>query len=317
MRGRDDRHRWYDSVRVGVVEIFESFSYHTKRVLASVIPDAAFVRLYYAMHLGHWPDVRTPKTFSEKIQWLKLNYRPQVLHDLVDKWAVRKYVRDRLGPEILVPVYGVYRSVEEIDFLQLPNQFVMKPTHGSGWVIMCLDKERFDWPLAKRKLRTWLRRDYYYHAREWVYKGLEPKIICEQLIAGNEGGIPNDYKVFCLGGKPRLIQVDIDRFGQHKRNIYDVEWNRVPLEILYPQAEIDVPRPACLDEMLEAAARLAEPFPLCRVDLYVVDDRFFFGELTFFPGNGVERFRPECYDRKLGEELVLPGDKEARALESL
>lgn len=289
-----------------LAEALDGLLYFTKKMSVYVVSDASFGKLYYALHLGHWPSIKEPVGFNEKIQWLKLNYRHEFLHDLVDKWNVRSYVRERLGSDVLVPAYGVYRSVQEIDLDQLPNRFVLKPTHGSGWVIVCADKAQFDWPSAKRKLDTWLRRDYYYHAREWVYKGLEPKIVCEELLAMADGTIPNDYKVYCFGGKPRYIQVDVDRFGQHKRNIYDTNWERLPLEILYPGATDDIPRPSCLRDMLEAAARLSEPFPVCRVDFYVLSDRFYFGELTFFPENGIGEFRPRSYDRLFGDEVVLP-----------
>lgn len=295
-------------------EALDAFFFSMKKGLTLFVPDATYAKVYYATRLGRWPNLREPSGLNEKIQWLKLYYRHDLMPELADKWKVRSYVRRRVGPDVLVPVHGVYRSERDIHLKELPNRFVLKPTHGSGWVVICQDRAHFDWDTARRRLEKWMRRDYYYHAREWVYKGLEPRIICEELLQDVDGTIPNDYKVFCFGGRPRFIQVDIDRFRKHRRNLYDLEWNRIPAEILYPGADQDPPRPVCLREMLDAAAALAEPFPLCRVDFYVIGSRYYFGELTFFPGNGVEEIRPALYDRLFGDELLLPERREMTAV---
>src|SRR5690606_38299975 len=175
--------------------------YSIKRSLSYMVSDRAFARMYHRLHLGNWPNLDKPETFNEKLQWLKLYYRPPELPALVDKWQVRSYVEQKLGGEFLVPVHGVFDSADAIDFELLPPAFVLKPTHGSGWVIVCTNKRDLDEVAARRKLKTWLGRNYYYHAREWAYRTLRPMIVCEKLLLDESGRIPMDYKLFCFGGK--------------------------------------------------------------------------------------------------------------------
>jgi hypothetical protein len=289
-----------------VGELSSSALYATKKGAAFVIPDRLFVRLYHRLHIGRWPQVDSPVTFNEKLQWLKLNYRTSELPTLVDKWEVRSFVESRVGPDVLIPVHGVFESVDDIDFEALPQRFVLKPSHGSGWVIICRDKAQLDLDLSRRKLRRWMRRNYYYHAREWAYRTVKPRIVCEELLLDENGAIPRDFKLFCFGGEPRFIQVDSNRFSGHQRDFYDPDWNLMPMEMLYPSSGEELPRPGSLPEMLRAAASLSQGFPFCRVDFYAVRARIYFGELTFFPENGVGEFRPANYDTVFGDLLTLP-----------
>lgn len=280
--------------------------YGAKKGASYVVSDRAFVSIYHRLHIGRWPQIDAPQTFNEKLQWLKLNYRPDELPQLVDKWGVRSFVESQLGNDVLIPVHGLFDSVDSIDFTKLPDRFVLKPSHGSGWVVICRDKSELDEQQTRRKLNRWMNRNYYYHAREWAYRTVKPRIVCEELLLDDSGAIPMDYKLFCFSGEPRFIQVDSDRFSGHMRDFYDTDWKLLPMEVLYPSSGKELARPKPLGEMLRAAAVLASGFPFCRVDFYAVGDRLYFGELTFFPENGVGEFRPGKYDREFGDLLKLP-----------
>jgi hypothetical protein len=277
--------------------------YAMKRAAAVFISDEAFIRAYYRLHIGRHLNLRQPVTFTEKLQWLKLHYRLPEMTRLVDKYAVRDYVKETVGEDYLIPLIGLYRSPDEIDIDELPESFVLKPTHGSGWVILCQDKAKVDWVRARKRLRTWMRRNYYYHAREWAYKDVNPRIVCEAYLSDASGNVPPDYKVFCFAGTPAFIQVDVDRFEDHRRDYYDTSWNRLDVKVLYPQSERPVPKPDGLDTMLQVAAALASPFPFCRIDLYAVGSRIYFGEITFIPDNGIGPVQPPEYDRLWGALL--------------
>lgn len=284
----------------------DSSIYALKRATVPFISDEQYVRLYARYRQGRWSNLDEPRTFGEKIQWLKLNYQRPEFHRIVDKFAVREIVAERVGPEILIPLHGVYDDPDEIQVNALPESFVLKPTHGSGWVIACPDRAEFDRPSARRNLRRWMRRDHYYHAREKPYRGLPRRIVCETFLRGPDGQVAEDYKIFCFGGKPRFIEVDVGRFTGQCRNYYDTDWNLVDLAIHYPNCEQPIERPAKLDEMLKVASRLSEGFPFLRVDLYLVDSRIYFGEMTLYPGNGVTTFDPPEYDRIFGDLIELP-----------
>lgn len=286
--------------------LVDSSLYLLKWSSALVLSDETFVRWYYRLHMGRPLSLDQPRTYNEKLQWLKLYYRSAEMPRVVDKFAVREYVTERVGDDILIPCLGIYDSVDEIDLDALPNSFVLKPTHGSGWVVLCHDKTTFDWKREKARLEVWMRRNFYYHAREWVYRDTRPRIICEELLVDEMGRVAPDYKVFCFNGVPQFIHVDFDRFSEQRRNFYDVSWNRIDVQIRCPPADSEIPRPEPLNEMLDLAAKLSEPFPFCRVDFYTVGSRIYFGEITFFPGNGVWPVEPEVYDHIWGDLLTLP-----------
>lgn len=284
----------------------ESSIYWTKVGLSFLISDWHYSRMYFRYHMGRFPDLDNPTTFNEKLQWLRLNYRPKQLIQLVDKFAVREFVQERVGESVLIPVYDVYNSIEEISLDRLPDSFVLKPTHGSGWISICRDKANYDWARHRARLKRWMKRNYYYHHREWAYRFVPRRIICEKLLLDESGEVPNDFKFFCFNGEPEFVQVDVDRFHNHSRDIYDLNWNRLNVSYRYPQSSASVPVPPMLGEMVKIARKLAAGFPFCRVDLYTVSDDIFFGELTFLPENGIGKFSPLEYDCVLGEKLRLP-----------
>ena len=282
-----------------------------RRWLAAAIPDRVkdywIVRYRYRKRRGRSLSLRRPETLSEKIQWIKLYDHKPIYTELADKYTARRHVEAMIGKQYLVDLYGVYETVGQIDFDALPDAFVLKAVHGSGWNILCPDKNALNREATLATLDGWLHTNYYDHSREWVYKDIPPRIVCEEFLRTEDGRDLADYKLFCLNGEPRIVQVDLDRFHGHRRNLYDTDWNRLPFGIGYPPSPEDVPRPETLEEMLRLARRLSSLALLMRVDFYWHGGRIYFGEMTFYPGNGLETFDPPEYDRVYGAMLTLPG----------
>ena len=224
---------------------------------------------------------------------------------LADKAEVKSYVAGRVGTEHLVPTLGVWNSAEEIDWDGLPESFVLKCTHDSGSTVICRDKASFDRAAACRKLEAALRVNFYRRMREWVYKGLKPRIIAERFL---EGEI-RDYKFFCFDGKPGLMFVATDRFRsgeETKFDFFDMEWNHLDIRNGHPNAAVPPERPACFEEMKRLAAELSEGIPQVRVDFYEVGGKVLFGEYTFYHWGGFMPFEPDSADLMMGEMFKLP-----------
>ena len=193
-----------------------------------------FVVKQFEEQFGRKPNLSNPQTFNEKIQWLKVyDHNPMYIR-LTDKLAVREFVKTRVGEAYLNDLLGVYQDVEEIQFDLLPEQFVLKATHGSGYNIICPDKSSLDWDKSKQQLAKWLRSNFYYVAYEWAYKHITPRIICEKFLTDKDGGIPRDYKIFCFKGSPRFLEVHSDRFGDHHLDLFTAEWSHLPVTDVYP-----------------------------------------------------------------------------------
>lgn len=275
------------------------------RSAVALLGDAAFVGRQYRNRTGKPLECENPKTFSEKIQWMKLHWRDSRCTLCADKYMVRDYVSQRVGADVLTSLHGVYERVSQINLDLLPTAFVLKTTHGSGQNIICNGKGTVIWAEAFKDLDLSMRCNFYYLGCEWAYKNIVPRLICEEFLEEN-GQSPADYKFFCFDGVPRIVQVDVDRFSNHTRNMYDMDWNLLDFGLLYPKCGREIPRPSRLDRMAEIAQRLSEGFPFVRVDLYHLPGRIVFGEMTFYPENGMERFTPEEYDRVLGDWLSFP-----------
>lgn len=276
--------------------------------IRNVCPDSWYIRCHYRFRLGKKLSLKDPKTFNEKLQWLKLNDRNPMYKGLVDKYEVRKYVEERVGREYLIPlVYDrAFDTPDDIDPDTLPKGFVIKCTHDSGSAVIVRDSSSADWEGIKRRLRKSMRRNYYWIGREWAYDGVKPRVIVEQLMSDDDSSDFRDYKIFCFNGEPRFIQVDFDRHTDHKRNIYSTDWEFMGFTSMYPMApEIQIPRPPHLDRMLEIARALSEGILHVRVDLYNTGSKIYFGELTFYHGSGLEKYDPEEYDRIVGDMLDL------------
>lgn len=261
-----------------------------------------FIKQQFKAVFGYkWPDTN-PISFNEKLHWLKINDRNPLYTKLADKLEVRHYVRQLIGDAYLNLIYNVWDDEELINFNVLPESYVLKTTHGSGWNIICDGQNKLDITKTKRALKRWLSMNYYSDCNwEWVYKDIVPRIICEKYL----GSDIYDYKIYCFHGIPQLIHVDIDRFSNHCRNFYDTEWCLQPFSLMYPQSQKDIPRPEKLDEMLQIASSLSHTIKFVRIDLYAIQENVFFGEMTFFPGNGFEVFTPSKYDRVIGDMLNI------------
>ena len=263
---------------------------------------------HYRMHRrfgnhSYLMDLKNPKTFNEKITWLKLNYRQELAKKIADKYLVREYVEEKVGREYLIPVIDVYLHPNQIDYSILPNQFVLKPNHGSGWVIICMDKATANFKAYNNRLKNWFKIDFYYLSDEWQYHKMEKKIICETLIQDLADVI--DYKIYCFKGIPRFVQVDLDRHTQHKRSFYDLNWRKMDIGLLYPDSKEILEKPKRFSEMLEVASALASELPFCRVDLYNVEGKILFGEITLHPEAGNGPFETYEQDLRLGEMLDI------------
>jgi hypothetical protein len=291
---------------MGQRDIFQRVKWGIIRYLSYMpISDRLYIQLRYWLTFGRKPDLIHPKTYTEKIQWLKLyDTRSEYTH-LSDKYAVRSYISELVGESYLVPLLGVFEKIEDIPFQDLPPKFVLKATHGCGWNIMCHAKDRLDIPRVKRQLKTWLSSNYYQRGRETVYKNISPRIICEEMLPLPPDGLP-DFKFVCFSGKAQYIQIDSDRFTNHTQSFYDLDWRRLPFECAYPSCARDYAPPSRLKEMIELAECLADNIPLVRVDQYLVEGQIYIGEMTFSPGNGFFRFKPEEWDHRFGDRLNLP-----------
>ena len=278
------------------------------------LPDAPYLKLLYRFKMGHRLDLKSPKTFTEKIQWLKLYNRKPEYTTMVDKYAVKQYVANIIGEEYIIPTLGVWDKPEDVDWENLPNQFVLKTTHGGGGggVVICKDKKIFDKNAAIDKLNESLSSDIYRGLREWPYKNVPKRIIAEKFMAPEKSSAPKDlpdYKFFCFNGEPKYCQVIRDRHTKETIDFYDMDWNHMLFVGLNPVARnglTPVARPGNLDEMKDICRKLADSKSFVRVDLYVVDDKSYFGELTLYPASGMGVFTPEEWNSKLGDLLTLP-----------
>ncbi len=280
--------------------------------VASLIPDKVFLSLKYRKNFGRFPDWKNPKTFCEKINWLKLYDRNPLYTRMVDKYEAKEYVANIIGRQYIIPTLGVWDSPDDIDFDSLPNQFVLKATHDSGRVVICTDKSKFDRAKAVDEMRVSLKRDFYAVTREWPYKNVKRRIIAEAYIAPHETGAPKDlpdYKFFCFNGEPKYCQVIRDRSTEETIDFYDTDWVHQEFVGLNPVARnglTPVARPGHLDDMIAVCRKLAKDVPFVRVDLYEVDGNEYFGELTFYPNSGMGVFTPEEWSERLGELIKLP-----------
>lgn len=278
----------------------------------SWIPDYTYLTIRYRARMGKWPNLKHPQLFTEKIQWLKMNNRKPEYTIMVDKYAVKEYVANIIGKQYIIPTLAVWEKTEDIDCGCLPNQFVLKTTHGGGGcdVIVCKDKRKFDKEAALVKLTTSLTSDLFKKFREWPYKNVPKRIIAEKFMQvenAEEGSDLKDYKFFCFNGKVRFFKIDFDRFVEHHANYYSPDGK------LLPFGEADLPpvpshvenMPENLAEMIQLAEKLSVEQSFLRVDFYNINGLIYFGELTFYPASGMGTFTDENIDLQLGSYLKL------------
>jgi len=265
------------------------------------VSDQAYITRQYKQRTGKELNLENPVLYNEKMQYRKLHHHNERLVQLTDKYEVRSYVKEKIGERYLTRLYGVYDAVSEIPFESLPDQFVMKLTNGSGFNYICTQKSAKEIRKIKRRFNKWMKLDFYMLGREWAYKEIRNRIICEELLETDDPLGLSDYKVFCFDGYPKMIQVDFSRFEDHKRNLYTTDWQFIDEKVAYendPNAKIV--KPQNLEEMLSCASKLSAGFSHVRVDFYSVGDRLIFGEMTFYHGAGYLHFEHEEFERKLG-----------------
>jgi len=272
------------------------------------LPDRWVYAMQFKRKFGRRLNLAAPRTFNEKLHWLMLYYRRPEMTQIADKYAVRAFVASRVGASLLNDLYGVWDDPLGMAaaLRQLPDSFVLKVTSGSGQNIICPDKSRLDVQDAQRQLAAWMRRSEYWVSREWCYKDITPRIVCERYLTDDAGTSPPDYKFFCFDGEPRVVQVDTTRFTDHRRDLFDLRWNQLPFCLEWPLSGRQIPRPRHFDEMISVARALSHGFPFVRVDLYSTARGPIFGEMTWYPGGGLLRFKPDHYDLELGHALRLP-----------
>ena len=277
--------------------------------LSNLLPDKLYLQLRFRHHFDRWINWKNPQTFNEKLQWLKIYNRNPLYTTLVDKYAVKKWVADKIGEQYVIPTLGVWNSFDEIDFDKLPNQFVLKTTHDSGGVVICQDKKTFNKEAAREKLTKSLKRNFYYQGREWPYKNVPPRIIAEPYLEDTQTKELRDYKFFCFDGAVKLLYVASDRQNKQeetKFDFFDINFNRLPFVNAHPNSQKAIERPRTFEKMKFLAAKLSETFSHIRVDFYEINGQIYFGELTFFHMSGFVPFDPPEWDKKIGDWLVLP-----------
>ena len=275
------------------------------KLMPLLVTDEKAVKKFYKVTTGKELDLNNPQTFSEKMNWYKLNGRMPLMAQCADKVAVRDYIIEKGYSECLNEIIGIYNRVQDIDYNSLPDQFVIKAAHGSHMNYIVKDKSSFDWKRAKRMMKTWLHQDIYWSGREWVYKDIPKRIIIEKYLEDETEEL-RDYKFFCFNGKPKYLQIDVGRNAVHYRNYYDMSFAFLHLRDDVPSDERIVhEKPVMFDEMKKIAADLASPFQMARVDFYQVNNKVYFGEITFFHNGGITWFLPEEYDLVFGRNWKL------------
>lgn len=289
--------------------LFETLGH---RGLFNWMPDERYLKVLYYIRMGKKIDLKEPKTFSEKLQWIKLYDRNPLYTQLVDKYKVRNYVEKRIGKQYLIPLIGgPWECFDEIDFSKLPDKFVLKCTHDSGGLIICKDKSKLDLRIARRKIERCLKHCFYDGQREWPYKNVKPRIIAEEYKEDSKDEELRDYKFFSFDGEPKALFIATERGDDNsetKFDFFDMDYNHLPFTNGHPNAKEMPRKPECFDEMKVLASKLSQKFPEVRVDFYEVDGRVFFGEMTFFHWSGLMPFNPEKWDTIFGQWIKLPKD---------
>jgi hypothetical protein len=269
-----------------------------------------FLRLRYYVVFHKRLNLKNPRAFTEKLQWLKLYFLKTEFTNMVDKCSAKEIVKEKVGEDYVIPTIGFWERFEDIDFAHLPNKFVLKTTHGGGGsgIIICRDKKYFDKNKAKRILEKSMKTDIYKVLREWPYKNVRKGIIAEALVEQSDGQGLLDYKFFCFNGKVKFFKVDFGRFTSHRANYYTREKKLLPwIESNFPpDPQINHHFPENFDGMIAIAEKLSDNLPFLRVDLYNVNGKILFGEMTFYPASGMEEFKPNGVDVEIGDMLTLP-----------
>lgn len=282
-----------------------------RELRARLFPDALYLKQIFIKQVGYKLNLNNPRTFNEKLQWLKLNYRKPILTTCADKHAVREYISNIIGEKYLIPLVYVTDNPEDLLNFQFPDYpCIVKSNHDSGGYNIIRDKNNINREKIFSDATKWLKNNHYYKTKEWQYKNIKPKIIVEKLLIDENGHIPSDVKFSCINGHAEIVHVDSNKEIKHLRNNYTR--NFVPLALNWPEEydrNIYFSKSALFERARNLAEKLAKPFPFVRVDFYFIGDEIYFGELTFHPTSGFGRFDPSYYDYKYGSKLILPTDR--------
>lgn len=277
--------------------------------LVQLLPDRLYIQAKYFYHFKRFANLRNPQTYNEKLQWLKLYNRKPEYVNMVDKYEAKKIVASIIGPEYVVPAYGVWNSFEEINFDELPSQFVLKTTHDCGGIVVCKDKSKFDKIAARDFLESHLKRNYYAEGRDWPYKNVKPRILAEKFMEDEETQELRDYKFFTFNGKVKMLFIASDRQSekeQTKFDFFDENFNHLDLSNGHPNRVDEIKKPVAFDLMKNLSEKLSKGIPHVRVDFYEVNGKVYFGEMTFFHWSGFVPFKPQKWDEIFGKMIVLP-----------
>lgn len=273
---------------------------------APKMDDKVYLEMFWYYRMGCNIDIEHPVTFNEKLQWLKLYDRQKQYTMMADKYSVKGWVKERIGEEYVIPTYGVYDNFAEIDFSKLPSSFVIKATHDSGSAIICENKEYLDLMKTEKSISLSLSRNKFLVEREFAYRDIKPRIIIEKYLGQTQDKI-TDYKFMCFNGNCKLCFTCTERNSDDglKVTFFDLDWNILPFEREYPKSSNEIPKPKRLKDMIKLAERLASDIPFVRVDFYEIGEEIFFGEMTFYPGSGYEKFTPYEWDERIGKLITV------------
>lgn len=271
------------------------------------LSDKKFIEYRFLSEMGYKLNLKSPQTFNEKLQWLKLYDRNPEYTKMVDKYEVREYIKEKIGEEYLIPLIGVYDKFDDIDFDKLSNQFVIKCNHDSGGLIICKDKNRLDIETARKKINRSLKTNYYYSGREWPYKNVKPKILIEKYMEDSNKSDLIDYKLFCFNGIPKIVLVCSERFSSSNmcETWFDMNWKLIDMTESGHRVDSTISKPKQLKKMVELSKKLSKNIPFIRVDWYEIGDKLYFGELTFYPASGFDKFEPKEWNKKIGDMLSI------------
>ena len=272
------------------------------------LPDKMYLELLYFFKLGKKLNLKDPKTFTAKLQWLKLYNRHPEYTKMVDKYEVKNYVSEILGKDYIIPTLGVWEKFSDINFDELPSKFVLKTTHGGGsvGVVICKDKALLNMDNAKKNIEESFKLDIYKMFREWPYKNVPKRIIAEQYMQDDSGEL-RDYKFYCFNGEPKVMLLASNRFTEHNFTYFDMDFHKLPISSRDGKISSEVlEKPENFDEMKLVAKKLFQGLPHVRVDLYSCNHRIYFGELTFFDGSGYDDMESDEWNLRFGSWLNLP-----------
>jgi len=285
---------------------FQIFCYLARKGWFKWLDDKIFLRFYYRGATGYKLNYENPRNFNEKLQCLKISKINLKFSMYADKYEVREIVAKKIGKSILVDLYGVWNDPNDINFDKLPNEFVLKCTHDSGTVVTCYNKNNLNIEETIEYLQKKMDINYYHYGREDVYQNIVPRIICEELLVDKDTNELRDYKFFVFGGQVKMIQVDVDRFNNHRRNMYSPTWDLLDMSVEYPRdPNTIIPKPTLLNKMIEISETLASNMIFARVDLYLANEKIYFGEVTFYPGSGQETISPYKCNVEMGKAIQL------------